>query len=81
MDCASHPHRSGCFLEVGLCIFKRKARLKQTGDDFVSVCWMNQQGNNYSKLSLCSLWSWNFFCLFFRSCPNVSHDVYSLGKF
>lgn len=64
LDCASHPLRSGCFLEVGLCIFKRKARLKQTGDgfnDFVSVCGMNQQGNNCSKLSLYSLWSWNFF--------------------
>lgn len=41
--------RLGAFLEVGMCIFKRKARLKQTGDglcDFVSVWGMNQQGNN-----------------------------------
>lgn len=45
--------RLGAFLEVRMCIFKRKARLKQTGDgfcDFVSVWGMNQQENNSSEL-------------------------------
>lgn len=54
-------HYPGCFLEVRLCIFKRKARIKQTGagfSHFVSVCRIIQWGSKASKLPLCSLWPW-----------------------
>lgn len=74
--------RLGAFLEVAMCIFKRKARLKQTGNgfcDFVSVWGMNQQGNNSSELlSQYGLLSRKFYV---RVCPNVSHGVCSLGHF
>ena len=62
LDCVVHCPRSGCFLEVGLCIFKRKARLKQTSDGFyhMSVLEMIQRGSKDSKLLLYSLCSWNF---------------------
>lgn len=67
LACVVHCPGSGCFLEVGLCIFKRKARLKQTRDGFnhfVCVWGMIQQGSKDSKLPLYSLWSWNFFVIF-----------------